>query len=58
VEVDPVIGDLSVATSPRAIVDELDRRGTHVDFLVNNAGYASLAPTPTQPGRTRNASSE
>ena len=35
-----MIGDLSVATSPRAIVDELDRRGTHVDFLVNNAGYA------------------
>lgn len=40
VDVDPIVSDLSVATSPRAIVDELNRRETHVDFLVNNAGYA------------------
>jgi short-subunit dehydrogenase len=40
VSVEPIVSDLSVAESPRAIVEELDRRGTHVDFLVNNAGYA------------------
>lgn len=40
VEVDPVVSDLGVASSPRAIVDELQHRETHVDFLVNNAGYS------------------
>jgi uncharacterized protein len=40
VAVDPIVSDLGVAASPRAIVDELQRRGTRVDFLVNNAGYA------------------
>jgi uncharacterized protein len=40
VTVEPIVSDLGIATSPREIVDELNRRGTHVDFLVNNAGYA------------------
>jgi short-subunit dehydrogenase len=40
VNVDPIVSDLSAAASPRTIVDEIDRRGIHVDFLVNNAGYA------------------
>ena len=34
-----IAADLSQADAPRNIVDEITRRGLHVDVLINNAGY-------------------
>jgi len=39
VKVDCIPADLSEPSAPAAMVAELDRRGLHVDVLVNNAGY-------------------
>ena len=39
VEVDTVVADLGDPAAPAALVTELQRRGLHVDVLVNNAGY-------------------
>lgn len=40
VKVDPIVSDLGAPEAPSTIAEELDRRGSHIDFLVNNAGYA------------------
>ncbi len=36
----PLIADLSDPAAPAAIESDLGRRGLHVDFLVNNAGFS------------------
>lgn len=44
VRVEVVVADLADPASPRAIVDEIARRGMRVDALVNNAGYGLPDP--------------
>ena len=39
VDAQVVAADLSLADAPRQIVEELARRGLHIDILINNAGY-------------------
>lgn len=38
----PIALDLSVATAPQFLFDQLQHEGTSVDILVNNAGYGKL----------------
>ena len=38
VQVDVIPADLSVAEAAQSVVDEVKRRGIHVDLLLNNAG--------------------
>lgn len=40
VTVAPLVADLTDATAPATIAAELERRGSPIDFLVNNAGYS------------------
>jgi len=39
VRAEPVVADLADPATPRRVAAELSDGGTHVDFLVNNAGY-------------------
>jgi short-subunit dehydrogenase len=39
--VEIIVADLSDAAAPAAIKEETDRRGLHIDLLVNNAGFGS-----------------
>ncbi|HQZ40198.1 MAG TPA: SDR family oxidoreductase [Vicinamibacterales bacterium] len=39
VPVEVMVADLADPAAPSALVDEIARRGLHVDLLVNNAGY-------------------
>jgi uncharacterized protein len=39
ISVNPIVADLAGPDAVQQIVAELERRGTHVDVLVNNAGY-------------------
>ncbi|MGH8211632.1 MAG: SDR family NAD(P)-dependent oxidoreductase, partial [Rhodanobacteraceae bacterium] len=34
-----IAADLSRSDAPRRIVEEIARRGLHIDILINNAGY-------------------
>jgi short-subunit dehydrogenase len=38
-DVEPLVADLADPGAPLAIVQEMESRGRHVDYLVNNAGY-------------------
>jgi hypothetical protein len=44
VRVDVVVADLADPAAPRAIVEEIARRGLRIDALVNNAGYGLPDP--------------
>lgn len=44
VAVDVVPQDLGEPSGPDALCDELGRRGLHVDWLVNNAGFGTSGP--------------
>jgi short-subunit dehydrogenase len=39
VDAETIVADLADRTAPRRVVEELGRRGRHIDVLVNNAGY-------------------
>lgn len=47
VEVVTIVADLSEPDAADRVADELARGGIDVDLLVNNAGYASSAASPT-----------
>jgi short-subunit dehydrogenase len=34
-----IVSDLSQATAPFELAEEVKRRGLHVDYLINNAGF-------------------
>lgn len=38
----PLVADLADPQTPKRVADELAGQGTHIDLLVNNAGYAHL----------------
>jgi hypothetical protein len=38
-DAEAIVADLSDPAAPARVVDELRRRGLHIDLLVNNAGY-------------------
>lgn len=44
VRVEVVTADLAEPAAPRALFDEITRRGIHVDVLVNNAGFGIAEP--------------
>jgi short-subunit dehydrogenase len=44
ISVRAITKDLSIPASPQEIYDELEREATHIDVLVNNAGFTVFGP--------------
>lgn len=42
VHAQPIVADLSNSDTPERVASDFNAQGPHVDFLVNNAGYARL----------------